>query len=107
MKEYKQIRLIMTEEKIAQVLEYLPEKFSSKQFEFFFLLCFPQEKAKIIANAAAKGKYDFETYLNRCFLPSLNRKGVLVCMKKGTIDDLRWTKDLSYKVFRIHIKKQK
>ena len=101
MKEYKQIRSIMTKERITQVLRFLPDRFSAKQFSFFFVLCFPAEKAKIIANVVEKGKLEFETYLDRYYLSSLKRNNVLSCMKKGSVDEIRWTKDINYKKFKI------
>lgn len=102
---YDQIRKIMSEERIAQIINYLPKSFSSKEFELSFLLYYPSEKDKLLLDRNRKSQITLAEWIDRYLIPSLVKKGILKSKKvhmrnkKKTIWQERWTKDLTYSDF--------
>ena len=56
---------------IRNVLKNLPKRFSARQFAFYFLLYFPEEKADIMAHKKSGLRISFYEWLNRNYLHSL------------------------------------
>lgn len=100
MNNYKKVRSIMSGDKISQILDCLPEIFSSDIFMFYFLLFFPSEEAKTIVYIE-KGKINLLEWIDRYYLTSLARKKYLNCIKKKcSYKDKKWTRNLNHKEFK-------